>query len=101
MYIRIVENFYDWVNRIERVSRLYACSAFVLGQGCCGWLSPVAGQLRVVVGFGCDLGSFVRIVDHWPSNFLFLLAGTICSGGMRQQLPLHTVLYRGGIGCSV
>jgi hypothetical protein len=77
MYIRIVENFYDWVNRIERVSRLYACSAFVLGQGCCGWLSPVAGQLRVVVGFGCDLGSFVRIVDHWPSNFLFLLAGTI------------------------
>jgi hypothetical protein len=58
-------------------------------------LAPATGQQI------SDL--FVHIVDlcHWPAIFLFLLAGLTCNGGMRQQLSLHTVLYRGYIGCSV
>ena len=101
MYINVWK-FFTYVIELERdLSSTYAkrlallpSKSWFCTEGY-GLLAPATGQQI--------LGLFVRIVDlcHWPANFLFLLAGLICSGGMRQQLPLHTVLYRGDIGCSV
>ncbi len=65
---------------------------FVLKDTVC-WPLPQDSKSRV--GLYLDDKWYIVDLCHWPAIFLFLLAGLICSGGMRQQLSLHTVLYRG------